>query len=466
MKIAVFGTGYVGLVTGVGFAEMGNNVTCIDIDERKIAQLAAGIPTIHESGLAELLTRNLREGRLSFTIDSARAVRAAEVVFIAVGTPSLSDGSADCSQIEAVGRVIGTAIDQYQVVIVKSTAPPGTAERLEAQIRAAVGRRRITGAAIPDPVVDVAVNPEFLREGAAIKDFLNPDRVIVGFASEQARSILERLYRPIVRMGRPVVWMDRKSAALTKYAANAFLATKISFINEIAALCDMIGADVASVAKGMGFDSRIGSRFLHAGIGWGGSCFPKDVAALGQFATESGVTVRLPLAAMTVNSAQCERFVAIIRKVLGDLVGRTIAVWGASFKPRTDDVRDSPALTIVSSLVQNGAIVRLFDPVARDSAARALSRHEHIEFPLSMYEAIDGVDALCICTEWDEFRSPDFERMRACMRSPIIFDGRNIYEPSELQAQGFRYYALGRSCGQHVDAVVTCAITNDVRELS
>ncbi|MDP3771355.1 MAG: UDP-glucose/GDP-mannose dehydrogenase family protein, partial [bacterium] len=346
MKLAVFGAGYVGLVSGVGFAEMGNEVTCVGRDEAKLKQLAAGKPTIYEPGLDELLVRNLKEQRLSFTTDAAAAIRWAEAVFIAVGTPSLPSGDADLSQVDAVARTIGETIERYTVVVDKSTVPVGTAERVERIIRDAVAERRARGAGLPADIVDVVSNPEFLREGAAVKDFLNPDRVIVGVATERARATMERLYRPLVRAGRPLLCIDRRSAELAKYASNAFLATKISFVNELAQLCEIVGADVTAVAKGMGMDSRIGSRFLHAGVGWGGSCFPKDVAAIRFAARSANVPLDIINAAAAVNQRQREHFVARVAQVLGDLRGKTIAVWGLAFKPRTDDVRESPALDV------------------------------------------------------------------------------------------------------------------------
>ncbi|MDO8599597.1 MAG: UDP-glucose/GDP-mannose dehydrogenase family protein [bacterium] len=445
MKITVFGAGYVGLVSGIGFAEMGNEVTCVGREEAKLRQLAAGTPTIYEPGLDELLQRNLKEQRLSFTTDAANAVRWAEVIFIAVGTPSLPSGDADLSQVEAVARTIGEAVDRYTVVVDKSTVPVGTAERVERIIRDVVADRRTRGTELPAEIVDVVSNPEFLREGAAVKDFLNPDRVIVGVATPRAREVMERLYRPIVRAGRPVVWMDRRSAELAKYASNAFLATKISFVNELAQLCERVGADVSVVAKGMGMDSRIGSRFLHAGIGWGGSCFPKDVAALQRTGASVGVPITIVEAATAVNRAQRERFLDRVRISLGDLCGKTIAVWGLAFKPRTDDVREAPALTIIPALLAAGAKVRVFDSVARENAERVLGVPAGLTYATSAYDALEGADALCILTEWDEFRSPDFDRVRSLLKRPLIIDGRNIYDPSEMTALGFEYHCVGRA---------------------
>jgi UDPglucose 6-dehydrogenase len=444
MRITVFGVGYVGLVSGVGFAEMGNEVTCVGREEAKLKQLAAGTPTIYEPGLDELLSRNLKERRLSFTADGASAIRQAEAIFIAVGTPSLPSGDADLSQVDAVARLIGATIERYTVVVDKSTVPVGTAERVERIIRDAVADRRARGADLPNHIVDVASNPEFLREGAAVKDFLNPDRVIVGVATPEARESMERLYRPLVRAGRPLLVMDRRSAELTKYASNAFLATKISFINEIANLCEAIGADVTAVAKGMGMDSRIGARFLHAGIGWGGSCFPKDVSALQNDARSSGAPAQIVEAAAAVNRQQRERFVERIVRAVGDLKGKTIAVWGLAFKPRTDDVREAPALDVIPALLRAGAKVRTFDPVATANAKAALGTPAGLTYCVGAYDALEGADCLCVLTEWDEFRSPDFARVRQLLRRPLVMDGRNIYDAEELLREGFEYHSIGR----------------------
>lgn len=444
MKLVVFGVGYVGLVSGVGFAEMGNEVTCVGREESKLRKLASGTPTIYEPGLDELLQRNLKEQRLSFTKDAASAIRWAEAIFIAVGTPSLPSGDADLSQVDTVARTIGETIERYTVVVDKSTVPVGTAERVEKIIRDAVADRRARGADLPAHIVDVVSNPEFLREGAAVKDFLNPDRVIVGAATPEARAAMERLYRPLVRAGRPLLVMDRRSAELTKYASNAFLATKISFINEIASLCEAIGADVTSVAKGMGMDSRIGARFLHAGIGWGGSCFPKDVSALQNDARTASASLQIVEAAAAVNRQQRERFVEKIAQALGDLHGKTIAVWGLAFKPRTDDVREAPALDIIPALLRAGARVRAFDPIARENAERVLGTPSGMTYVMSVYDALESADCLCVLTEWDEFRSPDFERMRSLLRRPLIIDGRNIYDADEMTREGFEYQCVGR----------------------
>ncbi len=445
MKITVFGAGYVGLVSGIGFAEMGNEVTCVGLEEAKLRQLPVGKPSIYELGLDELLQRNLKEQRLSFTTDAASAVRWAEVIFIAVGTPSLPSGDADLTQVEGVARTIGETVERYTVVVDKSTVPVGTAERVERIIRDVVADRRARGAQLPLEIIDVVSNPEFLREGAAVKDFLNPDRVIVGVATPRAREVLERLYRPIVRAGRPLLMMDRRSAELAKYASNAFLATKISFVNELAQLCERVGADVSAVAKGMGMDSRIGPRFLHAGIGWGGSCFPKDVAALQRTGASVGVPLAIVEAATAVNRTQRERFLDAVRSALGNLRGKTIAVWGLAFKPRTDDVREAPALTIIPALLAAGARVRAFDPVARENAERVLGTPADLTYAVSAYDALEGADALCVLTEWDEFRSPDFERVRMLLKRPLVIDGRNVYDPSEMTAQGFEYHCMGRA---------------------
>lgn len=445
MKLAVFGVGYVGIVSGVGFAEMGNEVMCVGREESKLRQLAAGKPTIYEPGLDELLERNIKEQRLSFTTDATAAIRWAEAVFIAVGTPSLPSGDADLSQVDTVARTIGETIERYTVVVDKSTVPVGTAERVERIIRDAVAGRRAHGADLPADIVDVVSNPEFLREGAAVKDFLNPDRVIVGVATDRAGAVMERLYRPLVRAGRPLVTLDRRSAELAKYASNAFLATKISFVNELASVCEAVGADVSQVAKGMGMDSRIGSRFLHAGVGWGGSCFPKDVSAIRFAARSAGVPVDIMDAAATVNQRQREQFVERVVHALGDVKGATIAVWGLAFKPRTDDVREAPALDIIPAFLQAGAHVRAFDPIARANAERALGTPTGLTYTTGPYDALEGADCLCVLTEWDEFRSPDFERVRQLLRRPLIIDGRNVYDPKEMQELGFEYQCIGRS---------------------
>ncbi len=457
MKIAVFGVGYVGLVSGVGFAEMGNEVTCVGREESKLKQLAAGTPTIYEPGLDDLLQRNLKEGRLSFTTDATTAIRWAEAMFIAVGTPSLPSGDADLSQVDAVAQTIGETLDRYTIIVDKSTVPVGTAERVERIIHSAVADRRARGVDLPTHIVDVVSNPEFLREGAAVKDFLNPDRVIVGVATPEARAMIERLYRPLVRAGRPLLFMDRRSAELTKYASNAFLATKISFVNELAQLCETVGADVTAVAKGMGMDSRIGSRFLHAGVGWGGSCFPKDVAAIRFAARSANVSLDIIDAAAAVNQRQREQFIEKVlvflgarpqglytKKTPGVLSGETIAVWGLAFKPRTDDVREAPALDAIPEFLRRGAKVRAFDPVARQNAESALGTPAGLTYTTGAYDALEGADCLCVLTEWDEFRSPDFERMHELLKRPLVIDGRNIYDPNEMAQLGFEYHGVGR----------------------
>jgi UDPglucose 6-dehydrogenase len=444
MNIAVIGTGYVGQVAGVGFAEMGNTVRCVDVDADKVAALNGGTPTIYEAGLQDLLQRNLRSERITFSTDMAQAVQGSEIVFLAVGTPPSETGGADCSQIDAAAEMIGDSVARDIVVVNKSTVPVGTAERVEEIIRSRIRARFESGSLASEVVVDVVSNPEFLREGAAVKDFLNPDRVIVGAASDRARDVMEQLYQPIVRADRPMVVMDRRSAELTKYAANTFLATKISFINEMAQLCEAVDADVAQVARGMGLDHRIGARFLHAGIGWGGSCFPKDVSALQHTARMANVPLRIVDAAVDVNVYQQSWLLRTVLDEFATVAGATIAIWGLAFKPRTDDVRTSPAMTTIRELLDRGAFVRIFDPVAMENAERVLGPHARLTYAESMIEAVQHADALCIATEWDAFRSPDFSRMADVMQQTIILDGRNIYHPATLEASGWTYRSIGR----------------------
>jgi UDPglucose 6-dehydrogenase len=432
MRLSIIGTGYVGLVAGTCFAESGNDVRCVDIDRAKIESLARGELTIYEPGLEELVARNLKERRLSFTTDLAQAVKGSEVVFIAVGTPPGEKGDADLQHVLAASRQIAQAIEGYTVVVDKSTVPVGTADRV-----------REAMAAITSIPFDVVSNPEFLKEGAAVDDFLRPDRIVVGAESERARQIMSELYAPFIRTEHPIFFMDTRSAELTKYAANAMLAVRISFMNEIAALCERVGADVDHVRKGMGSDRRIGFPFLFPGVGYGGSCFPKDVQALVATARENGLEYELLRAVERINDRQKKLLIhKAVRHYGGSLEGKSFAVWGLAFKPKTDDMREAPAIDVIEGLLGKGAEVRAHDPVA-EAAARHLFG-QRVRFCKGPYEALEGADGLFLVTEWNEFRQPDFERMRSLMRQPVIFDGRNLYDPKRLRERGFTYFGVGR----------------------
>ncbi|QRK09323.1 UDP-glucose/GDP-mannose dehydrogenase family protein [Archangium violaceum] len=432
MKISVIGTGYVGLVAGACFADSGNDVVCVDINAEKIARLRAGEVPIYEPGLEELIVRNVREGRLSFTTDLAGTVGETQVVFIAVGTPEGESGDADLSYVLGAAEAIGRALRQYTVVVDKSTVPVGTAERV-----------RRTIAAVTRVEFDVVSNPEFLKEGAAIEDFTRPDRVVIGTDSERARAIMADLHAPFVRTGKPLLFMDAASAELTKYAANAMLATRISFMNDIACLCEKVGADVEMVRRGMGADKRIGHSFLFPGVGYGGSCFPKDVKALGATAREVGVELDLLRAVERTNERQKRLLVHKALRHFGpSLEGRQLGVWGLSFKPRTDDMREAPSVEIIEGLLAKGARIIAHDPVATASARRVFGNR--ITYAPGPYAAAEGADALFIVTEWNEFRHPDFERLKHIMKTPLIFDGRNLFEPERMRARGFTYFCLGR----------------------
>jgi len=432
MRIAVVGTGYVGLVTGTCFAETGNAVTCIDIDEEKVRKLAAGEITIYEPSLEKLFIRNLREGRLKFTTDLASGIQGAVLVMLALPTPPGGDGSADLSAILKVAGDLGKIINEYKVIVDKSTVPVGTAEK----VRQAVATNCRAE-------FDVVSNPEFLREGLAVEDFMKPDRVIIGTSSERAKKIMSDLYAPFVRQGNPVIFMDERSAELTKYAANSFLATKISFMNEIAILCERMGADVDLVRRGMGSDDRIGKRFLFPGVGYGGSCFPKDVRALVKSAAEAEYDFKILDAVMQVNAKQRVYLVARLKKYFrGDLNGKRVAIWGLAFKPNTDDVREAPALYMIDELLKEGATVSAFDPEAMPNVRKVLGGK--VTLAQSQYDAIKDCDALIIATEWSEFRTPDFERMLSVMKNRVIFDGRNVYEPNHMKELGFYYESVGR----------------------
>jgi UDPglucose 6-dehydrogenase len=432
MKIAVIGTGYVGLVTGTCFAETGNTVTCVDIDSEKIKKLSNGEITIYEPGLEKLFLRNQREGRLKFTTNLADGVNDTLLIFLALPTPPGEDGSADLSAVLNVAKELGEIIKDYKVVVDKSTVPVGTAEKVHKAINASCTCE-----------VDVVSNPEFLREGLAVEDFMKPDRVVIGTSSEKAKKILSHLYAPFVRQGNPVIFMDERSAELTKYAANSFLATKISFMNEVAILCERLGADVDMVRRGIGSDERIGKRFLFPGIGYGGSCFPKDVHALVRFAAEANYNFKILEAVMRVNEKQKVYLIPRIKKYFtDDLKNKKIALWGLAFKPNTDDVREAPALYIINELLKEGASITAFDPEAMNNVKQILKNK--IEFTTSQYDAIKGCDALVIATEWSEFRTPDFDKMGSVMKNKVIFDGRNVYDPVQMKDLGFYYESIGR----------------------
>ena len=432
MKIAVVGTGYVGLVTGTCFAETGNTVTCIDIDQEKVNKLTNGKITIYEPGLEQLFDRNIKQDRLLFTTNLAQGIKEADVIFLALPTPPGEDGSADLKYILKVADDLGPLLEDYTVVVDKSTVPVGTADRV---------RERIAKRAKVE--FDVVSNPEFLREGVAVEDFMKPERVVIGTSSQRARKIMETLYSPYVRQGNPLVFMDERSAELTKYAANSFLATKISFMNEVANLCELLGADVDAVRKGIGTDSRIGKRFLFPGIGYGGSCFPKDVQALAKSAEDSRYDFRILKAVMDVNTYQKTKLLSKIKDYFkGNLKGKKIAIWGLAFKPHTDDIREAPALYNIEELLKEGAIVRAHDPEAMENVKRIFG--DKIEYFENPYEAAEGADAIFIATEWPEFRTPDFEKLSATLKSKVIFDGRNVYELNVMKEQGYEYYSIGR----------------------
>ena len=443
MKIAVVGTGYVGLVTGACFAEVGNEVLCLDVDAEKIRTLEAGGIPIYEPGLLEVVKRNRAAGRLHFTTDLEEAVRFGIVQCIAVGTPPGEDGSADLRYVLEAARNIGRRMTEYRVVVDKSTVPVGTADKVRAAISAEIAKR---GVEIPFAVVS---NPEFLKEGAAVEDFMRPDRIVVGADDPQAIQIMRALYAPFQRNHERLLLMDVRSAELTKYAANAMLATRISFMNELANLAERLGADIEEVRKGMGSDPRIGYHFLYAGAGYGGSCFPKDVRALIHTAAEAGGMLPVLEAVAQVNTDQ-KRVLA--RKILarfgGKLSGRRIAVWGLAFKPNTDDVREAPSRVLIEELLAEGATVSAYDPVAMPAAKSALSGLKGIAYAASPLDALDGADALAVVTEWQEFRSPDFEAIRARLKTPAIFDGRNLYDPAQLKRFGLEYYPIGRAAAR------------------
>jgi UDPglucose 6-dehydrogenase len=430
-KIAVIGTGYVGLVTGTCFAETGNNVICVDIDKNKVDKMREGEVPIYEPHLDVLFERNIRENRLSFTTNIDEAIVDAEIIFLALPTPPGEDGSADLSYVLGVADELGKKIKDYKVIVDKSTVPVGTSEK----VRAAIAKHATVE-------FDVVSNPEFLREGFAVDDFLKPDRVVIGASTDRARNVMRELYKPFVRQGNPILFMDEKSAELTKYAANSFLATKITFMNEIANFCELVGADVDDVRIGIGSDTRIGKRFLFPGIGFGGSCFPKDVQALVKSGKEAGHDFKIIEAVLKVNDGQKLRLVEKAENYFGNLKGKRIALWGLAFKPDTDDIREAPALYMIDALLQKGALVTAYDPEAIENVKKLYG--SKISFATGQYDALKDADALLIATEWSAFRTPDFNRIKTALKQPLIFDGRNLFELEEMSNRGFYYESIGR----------------------
>lgn len=436
MKTSIVGTGYVGLVTGTCFSEVGIEVTCIDIDEKKIDGLRKGIMPIYEPGLEKMVIRNQEKGRLQFSTRLSESLNGCQAVFIAVGTPPGEDGSADLKYVLAVAREIGENINDYIVVITKSTVPVGTAQLVKKEVKKALDER---GVKID---FDVASNPEFLKEGAAINDFMKPDRIVVGVESERAKETLAKLYNPFLLNGHPVIFMDVPSAEMTKYAANSMLATKISFMNDIANLCEIMGADVNMVRKGIGSDSRIGNKFIYPGAGYGGSCFPKDVKALIKTAKENGYQMDVLESVERVNERQKSVIVDKVKKHFNDQIkGKQFAVWGLSFKPNTDDMREAPSLVVIESLLEMGASIRAYDPVAMDETKHSLGNRIH--YASNEYETLEGCDALILMTEWSDFKVPDFKKIESLLKNKVIFDGRNIYNAKDLVSKGYSYYGIG-----------------------
>lgn len=436
MNIAIVGTGYVGLVTGVCFAEMGVDVWCVDVDKSKIDALERGIIPIYEEGLKEIFDKNYKDGRVHFTTDLSAIIDNVDIVFIAVGTPPDEDGSADVKYVLDVARTFGQSIKKYTLLVTKSTVPVGTSQKVKEVVISELSKR---GENIP---FDIASNPEFLKEGSATKDFMTPDRVIVGVESEKAKELMSRLYRPLLLNKFRVIFMDIPSAEMTKYVANSMLATRISFMNEVAALCEKTGADVSLVRQGIAADTRIGNKFLYPGCGYGGSCFPKDVKALIKTASDNGLSMKIISAVDEVNNNQKKILYNKLNIALNSVENRVIAVWGLSFKPGTDDIREAPALTLIDQLLENGADIRVFDPIAID---RVRERYgDKIYYASSMVDAAKGADAAALVTEWKQFRLPDWQEIRNTMRGNVIVDGRNIYDPQEMFSYGFNYYSIGR----------------------
>ena len=433
MNIAIVGTGYVGLVSGTCFAETGNNVVCIDIDENKVLRMQNGEVPIYEPGLEVLFERNTKQGRLSFTTDLAEGIKNAEIIFLALPTPPGADGSADLKYVLKVAEDLSHIITDYKVIVDKSTVPVGTADKVYGRL----------AANLDESFFDVVSNPEFLREGVAVDDFMRPERVVIGTSSSKAKKVMERLYNPFVRQGNPVIFMDEKSAEMTKYAANSFLATKITFMNEVANLCEEIGANVDMVRKGIGSDSRIGKRFLFPGVGYGGSCFPKDVKALAKTAQENNCDFRIIQSVMDVNEDQKLILSRRIKNYFGEsIANKTIGIWGLAFKPNTDDIREAPALTIIDELLKAGAQIKAFDPEAMENVKALMG--DKIILCDNQYDAIEGADALAVVTEWNVFRTPDYDRIMSSLREPVVFDGRNVFDPVDMKERGFVYSSIGR----------------------
>lgn len=436
MKIVIVGTGYVGLVSGTCFAEMGVDVTCVDVDAKKIESLKAGVVPIYEPGLDEMVRRNHEEGRLHFTTELSEVINNAEMVFSAVGTPPDEDGSADLQYVLSVAREFGRTIDRYNILVTKSTVPVGTAKKVKAVIQEELDKRGV------DIAFDVASNPEFLKEGAAIKDFMSPDRVVVGIESDRARDLMTKLYRPFLLNNFRVIFTDIPSAEMIKYAANSMLATRISFMNDIANLCEAVGADVNMVRKGIGSDSRIGSKFLYPGCGYGGSCFPKDVKALIKTAEKAGYKMSVLKAVEEVNENQKAIVFKKLQKSLGaDMKGKRIAIWGLAFKPETDDMRESTSLVVIALLLKAGCTVKVYDPVAMDECRRRIG--DRVDYAVDMYDAVLNADALLMLTEWKQFRLPSWGVLKKTMNNNLIIDGRNIYDAEELRQNGFEYHCIG-----------------------
>jgi len=433
MNIAIVGTGYVGLVSGTCFAETGNNVVCIDIDENKVLRMQNGEVPIYEPGLEVLFERNTKQGRLSFTTDLTEGIKNAEIIFLALPTPPGADGSADLKYVLKVAEHLSHIITDYNVIVDKSTVPVGTADKVYERL----------AANLDESFFDVVSNPEFLREGVAVDDFMRPERVVIGTSSSKAKKVMERLYNPFVRQGNPVIFMDKKSAEMTKYAANSFLATKITFMNEVANLCEEVGANVDMVRKGIGSDSRIGKRFLFPGVGYGGSCFPKDVKALAKTAQENNCDFRILQSVMDVNEDQKSILSRRIKNYFGEsIANKTIGIWGLAFKPNTDDIREAPALTIIDELLKAGAQIKAFDPEAMENVKALMG--DKIILCDNQYDAIEGTDALAVVTEWNVFRTPDYDRIMSSLREPVVFDGRNVFDPIDMKERGFVYSSIGR----------------------
>ena len=433
MNIAIVGTGYVGLVSGSCFAETGNNVVCIDIDENKVLRMQNGEVPIYEPGLEVLFERNTKQGRLSFTTDLTEGIKNAEIIFLALPTPPGADGSADLKYVLKVAEHLSHIITDYKVIVDKSTVPVGTADKVYERL----------AANLDESFFDVVSNPEFLREGVAVDDFMRPERVVIGTSSSKAKKVMERLYNPFVRQGNPVIFMDEKSAEMTKYAANSFLATKITFMNEVANLCEEVGANVDMVRKGIGSDSRIGKRFLFPGVGYGGSCFPKDVKALAKTAQENNCDFRILQSVMDVNEDQKSILSRRIKNYFGEsIANKTIGIWGLAFKPNTDDIREAPALTIIDELLKAGAQIKAFDPEAMENVKALMG--DKIILCDNQYDAIEGTDALAVVTEWNVFRTPDYDRIMSSLREPVVFDGRNVFDPIDMKERGFVYSSIGR----------------------